>query len=108
MSPNPESESLGTRVRTLRQNQRKTLQQVADAVGCTKAYIWELESRTGQRPSAERMLRLARHLCVSVEFLMDGSSDPVSPQDARFFQDYLALPEVERARMRRILHALEG
>lgn len=104
---NPEPESLGARLRALRKAQGKTLQQVADATGCTKAYIWELESRPGQRPTAERMLRLARHLGVSVEFLLEGAPDTLSPQDARFFQDYLALPEVERARMRRILHVLE-
>lgn len=33
MSLNPDPESLGTRLRALRQNQRQTLQQVADAVG---------------------------------------------------------------------------
>ena len=44
--------TLGARLRRLREAKKLTLQQVADAVGCTKAYIWELEMKEGQRPSA--------------------------------------------------------
>ena len=43
--------TLGARLRRLREAKKLTLQQVADAVGCTKAYIWELEMKEGQRPS---------------------------------------------------------
>ena len=35
--------AFGSRLRRLREAKKLTLQQVADAVGCTKAYIWELE-----------------------------------------------------------------
>ena len=38
---------LGKRLRQYREAKGLTLQQVADAVGCTKAYIWELEMRQG-------------------------------------------------------------
>jgi len=47
--------AFGVRLRRLREAKKLTLQQVADAVGCTKAYIWELEMKDGQRPSAERI-----------------------------------------------------
>ena len=43
----------GLRLRQFREAKKLTLQQVADAVGCTKAYIWELEMRAGQRPSSD-------------------------------------------------------
>ena len=45
----------GARLRRFREAKNLTLQHVADAVGCTKAYIWELEMKEGQRPSAERV-----------------------------------------------------
>ena len=45
----------GIRLRQLREAKGLTLQQVADAVGCSKAYVWELEMREGQRPTAERL-----------------------------------------------------
>ncbi|WP_198410655.1 helix-turn-helix domain-containing protein [Aerosticca soli] len=42
--------AFGSRLRRFREAKKLTLQQVADAVGCTKAYIWELEMKEGQRP----------------------------------------------------------
>ena len=63
-------EDFGPNLRRLRKAQKLTLQQVADAVGCTKAYIWELEMREGQRPSAERVYALAKVLGVAMEDVM--------------------------------------
>lgn len=98
----------GQRLREMRKAHGLTLQQIADAVGCTKAYVWELESRPGQRPSAQRMLDLARVLGTTVEVLMGAEPPALSPEDSLFLQDYLALSEVDRARMRRILKALSS
>ena len=63
-------EDFGPNLRRLRKAQKLTLQQVADAVNCTKAYIWELEMREGQRPSAERVYALAKVLGVAMEDVM--------------------------------------
>ena len=62
--------AFGARLRRLREAKKLTLQQVADEVGCTKAYIWELEMKDGQRPSAERVQALARVLGVTMEDIM--------------------------------------
>ena len=61
---------LGKRLRQYREAKGLTLQQVADAVGCTKAYIWELEMREGQRPTAERLNGIAKTLGVTVLHLL--------------------------------------
>ena len=60
----------GARLRRFREAKNLTLQQVADAVGCTKAYVWELEMKEGQRPSAERVRALAKVLGVTMEDIM--------------------------------------
>ena len=65
--------AFGARLRRLREAKKLTLQQVADAVGCTKAYIWELEMKDGQRPSAERVHRLAKTFGVTVEVAVHGA-----------------------------------
>jgi transcriptional regulator with XRE-family HTH domain len=62
--------AFGARLRRLREAKNLTLQQVADAVGCTKAYIWELEMKDGQRPSAERIQKIAQVLGVTMEDVM--------------------------------------
>lgn len=106
MRDNLSSLSLGERLRSLRKAQSLTLQNLADAAGCTKAYIWELESRPGPRPSAQRMIDMARALGTTVEVLM-GAAEPALPvADQRFIRAYLALSEAERSRLRRIARVL--
>ena len=93
--------TLGARLRRLREAKKLTLQQVADAVGCTKAYIWELEMKEGQRPSAERIHLLAKVLGVTMEDLMNESNEQVpqaSVEDVAFFRQYAGMTEEEKQR----------
>ena len=88
--------TFGERLRRLRESKKMTLQNVADAVGCTKAYVWELEKKDGQRPSAERVYALAKFLGVTVEDLMGESIPDASPEDFSFFRDYISLSPEEK------------
>ena len=102
---------LGKRLRQYREAKGLTLQQVADAVGCTKAYIWELEMREGQRPTAERLNAIAKFLGVTVQHLLGepigGIEDP-SPADAEFFREYAGMTEDEKARYREAMKLMFG
>jgi len=102
---------LGKRLRQYREAKGLTLQQVADAVGCTKAYIWELEMREGQRPTAERLNAIAKTLEVTVLHLLGepigGIEDP-SPADAEFFREYAGMTEDEKARYREAMKLMFG
>ena len=105
------STPLGKRLRQYREAKGLTLQQVADAVGCTKAYIWELEMREGQRPTAERLNGIAKTLGVTVLHLLGepigGIEDP-SPADAEFFREYAGMSEDEKARYREAMKLMFG
>jgi transcriptional regulator with XRE-family HTH domain len=101
--------AFGIRLRRLREAKGLTLQQVADAVGCTKAYIWELEMREGQRPSAERVRALAKVLGVTMEDVMaEGTAEVphASPEDVQFFRDYVGMTEEEKDRYRQALRLM--
>jgi len=102
---------LGKRLRQYREAKGLTLQQVADAVGCTKAYIWELEMRQGQRPTAERLNGIAKTLGVTVLHLLGepigGIEDP-SPADAEFFREYAGMTDDEKARYREAMKLMFG
>jgi len=102
---------LGKRLRQYREAKGLTLQQVADAVGCTKAYIWELEMRQGQRPTAERLNAIAKTLGVTVLHLLGepigGIEDP-SPADAEFFREYAGMTDDEKARYRDAMRLMFG
>ena len=103
--------AFGARLRRFREAKKLTLQQVADAVGCTKAYIWELEMREGQRPTAERLNAIAKFLGVTVLHLLGepigGIEDP-SPADAEFFREYAGMTEDEKARYREAMKLMFG
>jgi transcriptional regulator with XRE-family HTH domain len=62
--------SLGARITKLRLKARQSLQEVADAVGVSKAHIWELEKGRADNPSMGLVTRLADHFGVSVAFLV--------------------------------------
>lgn len=93
--------AFGTRLRQYRQARGLTLQQVADAVGCTKAYIWELEKREGPRPTAERLSAIAKTLGVTLSDLLGESTTDIpkaTPDDVVFFRSYVALSDEEKER----------
>lgn len=101
----------GNRLRRLREAKKLTLQQVADAVGCTKAYIWELEMKEGQRPSAERVQALARVLGVTMEDVMGETIEEApqaSPEDVQFFREYVGMSEADKQRYRQALELMFG
>ncbi len=103
--------AFGSRLRRFREAKKLTLQQVADAVGCTKAYIWELEMKEGQRPSAERVHALAKVLGVTMEDLMGEGMAKVpeaSPEDVVFFREYAGMSEEEKQRYRDALKLMFG
>lgn len=72
--------ALGARLKELRVRKGQSLQQVADAVGASKAHIWELEKGTSRNPSIELLNRIADHFSVSVASLV--GEDPTAPGES--------------------------
>lgn len=101
----------GIRLRRLREAKSLSLQQLADLVGCTKAYLWELEMREGQKPSAERVRALARELGVTMEELMEDQPSEmpgVGPKDYAFFREYAGMSDEDKEKYRRMLDVMFG
>ena len=61
---------LGARITKLRLKKGESLQQVADAVGVSKAHVWDLEKGNAQNPSMALVTRLADHFGVSLASLV--------------------------------------
>jgi transcriptional regulator with XRE-family HTH domain len=75
---------LGDRIKELRLKNRESLQQLADAIGASKAHIWEIESNRSKNPSIDLLQRLAEHFKTSVAFLIDESQGDLSLADQFF------------------------
>jgi transcriptional regulator with XRE-family HTH domain len=100
--------SLGHRIATLRRGKGQSLQQVADAVGVSKAHVWELEKGRADNPSVALVTKLADHFGVSVAFLV---SEEIESPDAdtelqRMFRQAQELEPHERAILNDLMQSL--
>jgi len=75
------SNALGYKIRKLRKEVKKlTLEELAEKTDSSKGYIWELENRDTRKPSAEKLMKIAEVLGVTIEFLLDNSK--LDPDDS--------------------------
>lgn len=95
------AEGFGARIKELRTARGLTLDQLAQATGSAKSYIWELENKNPPRPSAEKLAAIAGALEVTVDYLL-GSDDQTlaDAEDKAFFRAYSSMPEETRRTLR--------
>jgi transcriptional regulator with XRE-family HTH domain len=91
--------SLGARLTELRLKRNVSLQTVADAVGVSKAHIWELEKGRADNPTLSLLAGLADYFSVTVAYLVgeDPAATDADPELARMFRQAGELSEPDRA-----------
>lgn len=85
-----EVKSLGARLRIYRTKKGLSLQKLADAVGASKAHIYDLETGGSNNPSLGLLTELSRALDVPIKVLVGESgdvSDKEPPQLAPLFRE---------------------
>jgi transcriptional regulator with XRE-family HTH domain len=80
--------SIGDKIKLLRARKKESLQQVADAVGVSKAHIWDLERGTSANPGLELLKQLANHFQVTVAYLADDPEILESSAPLQFFREF--------------------
>lgn len=100
--------NLARRMAKLRRENGQSLQYVADAVGVSKAHIWELEKGRADNPSMALVTKLADHFGVSVAFLAgeDIESSDADRDLQRMFRQAHKLDENERAILNDMMQSL--
>jgi transcriptional regulator with XRE-family HTH domain len=100
--------SVGQKVRELRKRRGLTLDQLANASGSSKSYIWEIENKHGKiRPSAQKLQAIAEVLGVTVAFLVSDSAE-ADAEDEAFFRKYSLLSADAKARVRAMVDIWTG
>lgn len=101
--------SLGLKLSALRKEKKLTLDKLAAQAGLSKSYLWELENRDAQRPSAEKLAALADALGVSVSYFLE--EDVRQPEerhlDEAFFRGYQQLNADAKEQLRKILETFK-
>ena len=101
---------LGEKLRDLRKERGLTLEKLAEQAGLSKSYLWELENRESQRPSAEKLTALGDALGVSTSYFLE--EDARAPEerhlDEAFFRGYQKLDADAKEQLRKILNTFKN
>lgn len=100
--------SLAVKITDLRQEKGLSLKDVADKVGVTKSYIWELEKGKATNPSAELVDKLALLFGVPVDFLFNPNRTELSEEDAAqvFYRELKSLNDQDQKNVLDIMKML--
>lgn len=99
---------LGDRVRELRRKKGLTLEALAERVGSSKSYMWEIENKDVARPSAEKLHQIAIALDTTTAYLI--TADDVTEADAAdeaFFRKYRKMDTKGKEQLREMLKILD-
>ena len=103
------SSRLGQKLHELRKTNKMTLDALAAKAGLSKSYLWELENRESQRPSAEKLTALADALGVAASYFIE--EDVRAPEerhlDEAFFRGYQQLEAPAKEQLRKILETFK-
>ena len=97
--------ALAERITRLRVAKGELLQDVATAVGVSKAHIWELEKGRAANPSMGLVTRLADHFGVSVAYMVgeDRAATDADVELARMFRQAQDLEPGDRVLLDQLL-----
>jgi transcriptional regulator with XRE-family HTH domain len=89
---------LGAKLKQLRIKNNKSLQEVADAVGSSKAHIWDLEKGNSSNPTMELLLKLATFFKVGVADLVgeNPNAREENPEMVAMYRDLKTLTDDDR------------
>ncbi len=101
--------ALGAKLKELRTGKRESLQRVADAVGASKAHIWELETGKSKNPSVELLTALAEHFEVPLATLVgeNPNAPGEDPELVVMYRDLKRLEKHDRETIQVLLQALK-
>ena len=102
----PSKPIFGKRIKELRTEKKMTLDQLADATGSSKSYIWELENKNPPRPSADKLASIAEVLGTTVDVLIGTPINNVAdlkPEDKVFFRKFSGLDPAKQDTIRKMI-----
>ena len=101
---------MGERLHSLRQKSGQSMQAVADAVGISKAHVWEMEKGHSKNPPFDLVRKLATHFGVSIDALVGEEEEPDANalQIERIHRGLEDLSERDRAIVEETIKAMKA
>jgi transcriptional regulator with XRE-family HTH domain len=99
--------SLANKLSALRKRAGESLQGVAEAVGASRAHIWQVETGRTKNPSLDLVRRLADHYKVSVAWLVGEVPEEQSDhQAAALYRTLQSLSPQNRQHVQAIIDSM--
>jgi transcriptional regulator with XRE-family HTH domain len=101
--------SLASKLKDLRLKSGKSLQQVADAVGTSKAHVWDLEQGNSANPTKDLLSKFGTCFRVSVSELLEEDPNAVSePSElVALYRDLKSLSDNDRRTIEAVMRGLK-
>ena len=101
--------SFGAKLHDLRVRSGKSLQDVASAVGMSKAHVWNLEKSLSENPSIELVVKLANLFRVRVADLVgeNPQAEDEAPEMVAMFRHLKSLDERDRETIQVLMNQLK-
>lgn len=101
--------SFSRKLHDLRIRDRMSLQDVASAVGISKAHVWNLEKGLSENPSIELVVKLADLFRVRVADLVgeNPNAETEEPEMVAMFRDLKQLSERDRETIQVLMDQLK-
>lgn len=101
--------SLALRLKALRTNSKKSLQDVADEVGASKAHVWDLETGKSKNPGIDLLTKLAACFKVSVSDIIGENPDGENqnPEIIAMYRDLQSLSDSDLETIRIMMERLK-
>lgn len=102
--------SLASKIKELRVKKKKSLQDVADEVGASKAHIWDLETGKSSNPSIELLTKLAKCFGVSVAEMIgeNPAAKDADPQVVAMYRELKDLSPSDRQAIQAMMDHLKS
>ena|SRR5579872_4751732 len=101
--------SLASKIKELRLKKKKSLQDVADEVGASKAHIWDLETAKSKNPSIDLLTKLAKCFGVSVaELIGENPAKDADPQVVAMYRELKELSASDRQAIQSLMDHLRS
>jgi transcriptional regulator with XRE-family HTH domain len=101
--------SLASKLKELRVRDRRSLQQVADAIGTSKTHIWDMEQGNSANPTRELLTKLATYFRVSVSDLVGENPNATGePTElVALYRDLKSLSHTDRKTIEAVMRTLK-
>ena len=92
--------TLGEKLKELRRQKKYSLDELSRLSGASKSYLWELENRADRKPSAEKLIDIARVLDTTTDYLVDDNAtfDDAQAKEV-FFRKFNTLDDATKERV---------